>query len=237
MTNYAPSPRRPGRRAGFPAVKVLTFSRHLVSAGGRWDTAGDGDPICREDLAGTLVSFSWIVVDALRKLGVRVDDREAEDYHYRWGAIGEMLGVEPTGIPADLAQAAELTELIAHRNHRRSEEGIEMTRALFDLHTSTLPRGFAGAATALTRYLLGDEAAELVDLPRRRWDKAMGRHATFWRALDCAQSARGPVGSLTKLIGAGILDQRIVEMAGRGSASFSIPVAPELIRIAQAEPA
>ena len=32
--------------------------RHLVSASGRWDTAGDGDPICREDLAGTLVSFS-----------------------------------------------------------------------------------------------------------------------------------------------------------------------------------
>ena len=228
--------------------------RHLVSASGRWDTAGDGVPICQEDLAGTLVSFSWIVVDALRKLGVRVDDREAEDYHYRWRAIGEMLGVEAAAIPTDLAQAAELTELIAHRSHRRSEEGIEMTRALFDLHANTLPRGFAGAAPALTRYLLGDEVAELVDLPRTRWDKAMGRHAGFWRALDCAQSARGPVGSLTKLIGAGILNQRIVEMAGRGSASFSIPVPPELerhwtasgvfpsidpelLRIAQAQPA
>jgi hypothetical protein len=32
------------------------------------------------------------------------------------------------------------------------------------------------------------------------------------------------------MVGAGILNQRIVEMAGRGSASFSIPVLPELER-------
>jgi hypothetical protein len=74
------------------------------------------------------------------------------------------------------------------------------------------------------------------------------------RALDTAQSARGPVGSLTELVGAGILNQRIVEMAGRHCASFSIPVPPELelhftasgvfpsidpelIRIAQGQPA
>jgi hypothetical protein len=49
--------------------------RHLVSSSGRWGVGGDGVPICQEDLAGTLVSFSWIVVDALRKLGVRVEDR------------------------------------------------------------------------------------------------------------------------------------------------------------------
>lgn len=165
-----------------------------------------------------------------------------------------MLGIQPAAIPADLAQAADLTDTIARRNHRRSDEGIEMTRALFELHANTLPRGFAGAAPALTRYLLGDELADLLELPRTRWDKAMGHHAGVWRALDCAQSARGPVGSLTKMVGAGILNQRIVEMAGRGSASFSIPVPPELerhwtasgvfpsidpelIRIAQAQPA
>jgi ER-bound oxygenase mpaB/B'/Rubber oxygenase, catalytic domain len=58
--------------------------RHLVTGSGRWDLAADGIPICHEDLVGTLLSFSWIVVDALRKLSVRIDDQEAEDYHYRW---------------------------------------------------------------------------------------------------------------------------------------------------------
>jgi ER-bound oxygenase mpaB/B'/Rubber oxygenase, catalytic domain len=147
--------------------------RHLVTGSRRSDVETDGVPICQEDLVGTLLSFSWIVVDALRKLGVRIDDQEAEDYHYRWRVIGEILGVQPAAIPADLTQARDLTRQIARRNHRRSDEGMLMTRA---------------------------------------------------------QSARGPVGSLTKMVGAGILNQRVVGMAGRPSANFSIPVPPELHR-------
>jgi ER-bound oxygenase mpaB/B'/Rubber oxygenase, catalytic domain len=68
-----------------------------------------------------------------------VDNDEAEDYYYRWRAIGEMLGIDPVAIPTDVGAARELTDLIVRRNHRRSEEGIEMTRALFELHSSSLP--------------------------------------------------------------------------------------------------
>jgi hypothetical protein len=229
----APGSLHPGGRGIRKIQKVRLLHaaiRHLVTRSGRWDAPADGLPICQEDLVGTLMSFSWIVVDALRKLGVRVDDREAEDYHYRWRAIGEMLGIDPVAIPVDLAQAAELTRTIAERNHRASEEGVLMTRALFDLHANSLPLGFEGAAPALTRFLLGDEVCTLVGLPRTRWDKAMGWPAGVGRVLDRAQSARGPIGSLTKLVGAGILNQRVVAMAGRNSASFSIPVPPELER-------
>jgi uncharacterized protein (DUF2236 family) len=204
--------------------------RHLVTASRRWDEDGDGVPICQEDLAGTLMSFSSIVVDALRKLGVRVDDDEAEDYYYRWRAIGQMLGIDPVAIPPDLAAARALTDLIAQRNHRRSDEGIEMTRALFELHSESLPPGFAGAAPALTRYLVGDEMCALLDLPRTRWDRNIRWQAGVGRVLDRAQSARGPIGSLTKLIGAGMLNQRVAEMAGGRSASFSIPIPNELER-------
>ena len=170
------------------------------------------------------------MVDALRKLGVRVDDTEAEDYYYRWRAIGQMLDIDPVAIPVDLAGARELTDLIARRNHRRSPEGIEMTRALFELHANSLPPGFAGAAPALTRFLVGDELCELLDLPRTRWDRKITWQASVGRALDRAQSARGPIGSLTKLVGAGMLNQRVAEMAGGRSASFSIPVPVDLER-------
>ena len=204
--------------------------RHLVTTSGRWNSQADGVPICQEDLAGTLMSFTWIVVDALRKRGVRVDDGEAEDYYYRWRVIGEMLGIAPAAIPADLSGARELTEEIARRNHRRSPEGIEMTRALFELHTASLPLGFGGAAPALTRFLLGDEVAALVDLPRTRWDTGLCWQAGVGRALDRVQSARGPIGSLSKMVGAGMLNQRVIDMAGGRSASFSIPVPDELQR-------
>jgi ER-bound oxygenase mpaB/B'/Rubber oxygenase, catalytic domain len=233
--------------AGYPGVKVLRFSR-------RWDVAVDGLPICQGDLAGTLMSFSSMVVDSLRRLGVRIEDEEAEDYYYRRRVIGEMLGIDPAAIPPDLAAAHELTDLIARRNHRRSAEGIEMTGALFDLHANSLPPGFRGATPALTRYLVGDEMCDVVDLPRTRWDRKLCWQAGVGRALDRAQSARGPIGSLTKLVGGGMLNQRVAEMAGGRSASFSIPIPLELersgtasgvfpaidddlVRIAQAQPA
>jgi uncharacterized protein (DUF2236 family) len=204
--------------------------RHLVTTSRRWDVEADGVPICQEDLGGTLMSFSAIVIDALRRLGVRVEHDEAEDYYYRWRAIGQMLGIDPVVIPPDLTAARELTDLIARRNHRRSEEGIEMTQALFELHASSLPPGFGGAAPALTRYLVGDELCALLDLPRTRWDRSVRWHTGVGRALDRAQSARGPIGSLAKLVGAGMLNQRVAEMAGGRSASFSIPIPSELER-------
>jgi uncharacterized protein (DUF2236 family) len=210
-------------------VRLLHGSiRHLIRHSRRWDLAADGVPICQEDLAGTLVTFSWTVVDSLRKLGVQVPDDEAEDYHYRWRVIGEMLGVDPAVIPHDLAAAEDLANAIARRNHRASEEGALMTRALFEMHANSLPSGFDGAAPALTRFLLGDEVCDLVGVPRSRWDQRIARARAAVRLLDRAQSSRGPLGSLTQLVSAGLLNQRAIRMAGRRSASFSIPVPDEL---------
>jgi hypothetical protein len=206
-------------------VRLLHGSiRHLIDRSRRWDTAADGVPICQEDLAGTLLSFSWTVVDSLRKLGVAVSDAEGEDYHYRWRAIGEMLGVDPAVIPPDLAAAEQLAGAIARRNHRPSDEGIAMTSALFEMHANSLPPGFDGAAPAITRFLLGHEICDHVDVPRSRWDQRIARARRAVRLLDRAQSSRGPLGSLTQLVSAGLLNQRAVRMAGRRSASFSIPV-------------
>jgi hypothetical protein len=210
-------------------VRLLHASiRHLIRHSGRWDLEADGVPICQEDLAGTLISFSWVVVESLRRLGIELSDAQAEDYHYRWSVIGAMLGVDPAAIAPDLAAAAELSHAIARRNHRRSEEGIAMTRALFEMHANSLPPGFEGAAPALTRHLMGDVVCDHVSVPRSRWDRAIGAQAGALRLLDRAQSARGPLGSLAQLVSAGMLNQRAVKMAGRRSASFSIPVPDSL---------
>jgi hypothetical protein len=163
-----------------------------------------------------------------------------------------MLGIDPAVIPPDLGAARELSDAIARRNHRRSDQGVAMTRALFEMHANSLPPGFEGAAPALTRHLLGDAICDRVDVPRSRWDRAIGLQSGALRLLDRAQSARGPLGSLTQIVAAGVLNQRAVKMAGRRNVSFSIPVPeglqqrwsasgvfpqfdPALIELAQAE--
>jgi uncharacterized protein (DUF2236 family) len=225
----APGSLGPGGRGirKIQKVRLLHASiRHLVAGSPRWDSPADGIPINQDDLAGTLLTFSWLVVESLKKLGVRMSPGEAEDFYYRWRAVGEMLGIDPAVIPPDLDAAAELSAAIARRHHRRSDEGVLMTRALFEMHANSLPAGFEGAAPALTRHLVGDEICDYVEVPRSRWDRWLGGqgHLRAARLLDRAQSARGPLGSLTQVVGAGVLNQRALRMAGRRSASFSIPI-------------
>src|SRR3954468_23008748 len=87
-------------------VRLLHASiRHLIRHSDRWDVEAWGVPICQEDLLGTMISFSQIVVTSLRRLGVRVSDAEAEDYLYLWRAVGEMLGIRPDILPHSMAAA------------------------------------------------------------------------------------------------------------------------------------
>ena len=189
----APGSLHPGGRGIRKIQKVRLLHaaiRRLISRSGRWSSETDGLPLCQEDLVGTLMSFSWIVVNSLRRLGVRVEDREAEDYHYRWRVIGEMLGIDPTVIPVDLAGARELTDSIARRNHRRSPEGIEMTRALFELHANSLPPGFDRCR------------ARAHAPPARRRDLLAGRPAPHALGQRPVLAGRGRAGTRPRAVGA-----------------------------------
>src|SRR5581483_7387456 len=57
--------------------------RHQIHAYTGWN-AEFGEPINQEDMAGTLMSFSWVVVDGLRRLGMGLNDAEAEAYLHAW---------------------------------------------------------------------------------------------------------------------------------------------------------
>jgi hypothetical protein len=205
--------------------------RHLVSNSRRWDARAWGVPICQEDMVGTLLTFSQLVVDCLRKLGVRVSEQEADDYLYLWRVVGEMLGVEREVIPRTMPDAHALAEAIRLRNHQRSADGIHMTKALLEMHANTLPgEKFDGLTPALLRFLLGDGICDLVDVPRSaRWQRAMSLNARLGRALDMAQSGTA-TSSLMNMLGTMFLTNRAIEMAGNRDASFSIPVPPEMQR-------
>ena len=211
-------------------VRVLHASiRYLVGNSSRWDSEAHGVPICQEDLLGTLMSFSTVVVHSLRKLGVRVSDGEAEDYLYLWLVVGEMLGMDPEQLPRDFAAADAMTELIARRNHRHSEDGVIMTRALLEMHANTLPGGarFAGLAPAVVRFLVGEEVCSLVQVPHSSWERTMGLQARLGRAFDFAQTSNATA-SLMNMFGSMLLTRRATTLAGRRDASFAIPVPAEM---------
>ena len=97
--------------------------RCLIQRSGQWN-AEWGAPINQEDLAGTLMTFSWTVVDAIEKLSVVVTPEEAEAYLHAWKVAGAVLGIRAELLPRDMSDAELLAQqFVAAKPRRRSRAG------------------------------------------------------------------------------------------------------------------
>ena len=140
-----------------------------------WDTEKYGVPINQEDLAGTLMTFYWIILDGLHKLGVRPPAETEQAYLESWRAVGTLMGVDAALIPDTVAESEELTTLIQDRQIGPSEEGRLMTAALLEMMERNVPDAFDGFPAALMRHFLpADVATQLGDPSRVSWKKKNG---------------------------------------------------------------
>lgn len=139
--------------------------RWLIKHRMKWDSALYGEPLNQEDLAGTLMTFSIVILDALRIMGVEVSEDEKRAYLSTWRTIGGVLGVELQLIPVDLADAEELMEAIRDRQWRRTDDGKDLARALMGMMQGYFPGTLLdGIPAALVRTLAGDHCAELLSV-------------------------------------------------------------------------
>lgn len=156
--------------------------RHLIKARneltpGMWHPDW-GTPINQEDLAGTLLSFSYVVADPLRRLGVRVGAKDVDAYLHLWNVIGHLLGVRDELLVSDVADAAALVESIERRQFKASPEGQELTGALVDLLDELTPlHRLDETIPPLIRHLIGEETADLLRVPKSDLADDLGRLA------------------------------------------------------------
>jgi squalene cyclase len=135
-----------------------------------WDSAGLGLPLNQEDLAGTLMTFSVVVLEGLERLGVHLAPEAQEAWLHLWKVVGHFMGVDASMLPATLDDAHDLMEAIRERQWKRSEDGIALTQPLVAL----MQRYFRvevldGFPVALIRHLAGDHCADLLGLPAADW--------------------------------------------------------------------
>ena len=138
--------------------------RHDAHA--RWDEGSLGVPINQEDLAGTLLTFSFLAIDGLHRLGANISLEAAEAYFRAWRGVGKVLGVLPEMIPNNLDEAAELKALISRRQFAPSDEGREMTQALIQMLKKNSPPLMEGIPTGLMRLFIEQEIADYLVHPR-----------------------------------------------------------------------
>ncbi|MCS7003696.1 MAG: DUF2236 domain-containing protein [Cytophagales bacterium] len=124
-----------------------------------------GLPINQEDMAGTNLAFSLIVLRGLRKIQLKVSFQEAESYLHLWNVVGNLLGIDERLIPKTLKQASLLEQKIAERQFVPSMEGQTLTKKLVNtLHEATQKKISIKIIENYIHYLLGDDVSSVLNI-------------------------------------------------------------------------
>lgn len=143
---------------------IHAVARYYVSKG-EWNNAW-GVPINQEDMAGTNLAFSYIILVGLIRTGFKLSVSEQEDFLYVWRYIGYQLHINDALLPESKADAEILERKIRLRHFKPSEEGRKLTQELINHYKSYFPAVPAFFVDAQMRYLVGPEISTLLGIQR-----------------------------------------------------------------------
>ncbi len=138
-------------------------------------TAQYGVPINQEDMLGTVLGFSTLVIEGLATMRVAHTEEEAEDYYHVWRVFGHLMGIRRPDMPDDAdSMPATLAEARAfyatyHRHYvgassfqgdfrKESEmanpDGVSLADAHVKMLKSVMPKHW--------QLILGDRVARVI---------------------------------------------------------------------------
>jgi hypothetical protein len=156
-----------------------------------WATSW-GRPVNQEDLAGTLMTFSTVVLDAFRRSGLDLAAAAAEDFVHLWVVIGHLLGIHDELLPRDLAAARVLQATVFRRQQAPSAVGTDLTATLLGLLHDRVPRLVAALGPAMSRRYIGDRVADMIGVPPSRVAKPVLWLLVLFTRLTSRRDARVP---------------------------------------------
>lgn len=191
-----------------------------------------GVPVNHEDMLATIMGFSYLLIDGLRRLDLELQDAEAEDLYYAWRLFALLMGIHPDGrphddsfVPATLAEAAEFYASYVRRNNTmpdRNGYGVLLAQDNLKMMEGLLPQplrrlGLSYAPRiCMTELMTPAELARvgLTPFPGHKLLKAL-LTGIFWlttrkHELFAARLAR-------------LLLQGMVDVDRSGQVEFSIP--------------
>ncbi|MEU3623594.1 oxygenase MpaB family protein [Amycolatopsis coloradensis] len=199
--------------------------RYFIGRSGEWDAEADGVPLCQQDMLGALLIFSVQVIDGMRRMGITVTDREAEDYYYVWRVTGAMLGIPAEAMPETLREARELNAELVEASFGPSAEGIELTRNLLSLYENMVPgTAFDGVVAAMVRQVVTEDVADWLEVPRSRgWGRAVGAGVRAMRLLERSEDRSRVATTVLDKAGDLLLGGSVRTLTNGQSTALTIP--------------
>lgn len=143
-------------------------------------------PICQDDLIGTLLSFSVTVLQSLEICNITLTEEEKESYLHLWKVVGYLLGIDERLLPENYAEGAAFMENWMRRNHKPSEAGRELMKAMVDFWYLRVPgKVVDGVTTGWCRLWIGDKLADMLGVPPFNWTLNLLKLQMFiWKYED-----------------------------------------------------
>lgn len=193
-------------------------------------SAAFGEPINQEDLGGTLLTFSLLVLDGLRKIGAPVSPDAERGYYALWSHVGALLGVDARLRPANAEEALALAARIGRRQFRASGEGRHLARELVKVNDSLFP--VAGYGLSLMHFFLeqtpfGVDLAHVLSLPPPNWTRLLVRARAAHKRVLLGWLPHVPGAERRRRALSGFFAQRLV-LLQRPDARSPFEVPPEL---------
>lgn len=186
-----------------------------------------GEPVNHEDMLATIMGFSYLVIDGIRRLGLPLSETEAEDYYYLWRVYAQMMGIPEEYVPAGVAEAGEFYDSYVRRHDTGPAEnpyGVVLTQDNLEMMQSLVPKplrllGFGAAPAIAMAELMTPE--ELARVGMRPMTGHRIIRAVFHFALGLMQGAEElPFSSRL----AALIFQDMIDTSREGEVTFTIPV-------------
>jgi hypothetical protein len=147
--------------------------RYFTLHSKQWNLAW-GYPINQEDMLGTNLAFSLVVLRGMEKLGYSVDKTYEDAYINTWNVIGFLLGIKQEIMPENYLEAVKIDKQIAERQFRQSVEGQELTNSLIQVVRSFAPSEItANLLQSQSRILLGEKYAKMLGIAETNFPNAL----------------------------------------------------------------
>jgi len=206
--------------------------RHMIRRDRRapWPAREWGEPINQEDMAGTLMTFSYVVLEGMKALRIELTPEQQDAWMYAWKAVGRILGVHERLLPDSLDEARLLTLLIRQRQVEASPEGVALTGALIEGMKELVPGPLEGLPASMIHFFLdqdqwqGLNVADMMHVPRPDWTASIAQAITYVGGFtDWVGDHTFLPAKLLRLLSKDIVEAMLRVEAGGQRTHFHIP--------------
>jgi hypothetical protein len=139
---------------------IHAFSRYFILKYAKDWNPDFGKPVNQEDMLGTNLAFSFIVLRGLTKMGFAPTEDEQKTVLAYWKWIGELMGIDVSFWPETPKEAFELDRIIRKRHLKSSAAGQKLINSLIRFYQETIPDAvLSDRIQPILSFFLGKEAS------------------------------------------------------------------------------